>query len=91
MEQKKKKTSIIILLAISILLNLVFLAFAFVQKAAADSARIEAYENEIKYLETEQFAKEQQSLASQNAMFADEAQHQAEQARKACESKLNKK
>lgn len=51
--QLQKARTIAIVLALSTIASLVFLVFAFVQKAAADTAREIARTNEIRFREAE--------------------------------------
>ena len=65
----KKDKLLVFLLSASILLNLVLVVFAFVQKAAADTARAEAVRNEQLAKENEMRSLEMQR-ASQRALEA---------------------
>jgi hypothetical protein len=56
--QLQKSRIIAIVLAMATIVTLIFLVFAFVQKAAADTAREEAVKNERKAIENETLAKQ---------------------------------
>jgi hypothetical protein len=59
----KRKHILPIILAMSILLNIVLVAFAYIQKAAADDARVVAIESQVRALEMEQLAKRNEMMA----------------------------
>ena len=56
--QLQKARIIAVVLAMATIVSLIFLVFAFVQKAAADTARDEAVKNERKAIENETLAKQ---------------------------------
>jgi hypothetical protein len=59
--QLRKSRIIALILAVTTLVSLIFLVFAFVQKAAADTAREEAIRNEVRALENERLAAQYKS------------------------------
>lgn len=91
MTPETKRTSLVVLLALSGLLNVIFAAFAVVQKAAADESRIIAMENTVRSMELAREATKQQQLAAEHAHHAAQARIAAEQAHKECEMRSKKK
>jgi choline-glycine betaine transporter len=65
------KKILAILLALSLVLNVLFFVFALVQKAAADESRLHANESQLQ-------AKDQKALALANEKKAMQAQIEAE-------------
>jgi hypothetical protein len=65
MASQRKRNTLVILLAVSFLLNVIFLTFAYVQKLAADDARIVAATNEQKALNMEKLAHAERASAMQ--------------------------
>ena len=74
-----RKTITGIVLAISLLLNLVLFVFSFVQKAAADTAREAAVENERHCAEQSRLAKAQLDLCEGLRAQSDETRAECEQ------------
>jgi WD40 repeat protein len=82
LEQKRKlqrARATALTMASATVISLIFLVFAFVQKAAADEAKIKAETNELR-------AKEQEKLAKRNAELAQEQTKLAEQEKKNAET-----
>jgi regulatory protein YycI of two-component signal transduction system YycFG len=73
MTSGRKRSLFAILFAISFLLNLIFLAFAFVQKAAADNARIFAEQNHQRAIEVEKVARMERASAEQAQLAENQA------------------
>ncbi len=76
-----RKTVMGVLLGTSLLFNLVLFVFAFVQKAAADTARELAAENVYR-------CQEQSKLAKSQLDACEGLREQSEQAREDCERKV---
>jgi hypothetical protein len=74
-----RKTITGIIVALSILLNLVFLVFAVVQKAAADTARELAVESEKRCIEQSRLFKAQLDTCEGLRAQSDEAREECEQ------------
>jgi WD40 repeat protein len=84
LEQKRKLQRariVALILATATIVSLIFLVFAFVQKAAADVAREEAQKNEARALEQETIAKKQTEIAKKERAAADEQRKAAVTAR----------
>ena len=73
-----RKTITGIVLTISLLLNLIFFVFAFVQKAAADTARDEAAHQAKLYLEQSRLAKAELDQCEGLRAQSDEAREECE-------------
>lgn len=74
-----RRTIIGIILAISLLLNIVLFVFAYIQKIAADAQRKVAVESEAKYLEQSRQAKVQLDLCEGLRAQCDETRTECEQ------------
>jgi hypothetical protein len=70
MSSERKNNLRSIVLGVSLFLNVLFLGFAFVQKAAANSARLEASQNEQRAIRNEIEAQAQQRRAAEAQMMA---------------------
>lgn len=81
MTNERKRPLIVILLVLSLLFNLIFFAFAYVQKVAADNARILANQNQQRAIEMEK-------MAVMERVSAEQAHVAANQALKDCLSNL---
>jgi hypothetical protein len=73
MTPQKKRNSLVILLAVSFLLNVIFLTFAYVQKAIADDMRIVAWTNEQKALDMEKLGHAERASVMQARKAAEQA------------------
>jgi hypothetical protein len=65
MTSKRKRNTLVILLVVSFLLNLIFLTFAYVQKAIADDMRIVAWTIEQKVHDMEKLVHAERASAVQ--------------------------
>lgn len=74
-----RKTITSIIVAISILLNLVFIVFALVQKAAADTARELAVQSEMHCIEQSKLFKAQLDTCEGLRSQSDDAREECEQ------------
>jgi hypothetical protein len=74
-----RKTVTSIVVALSILLNLVFIIFAVVQKAAADSAREFAVQSEQRCMEQSRLFKAQLDTCEGLRAQSDDAREECEQ------------
>lgn len=74
-----RKTITIITVAILVLLNLVFIVFAVVQKAAADTARELAVQNELRCIEQSKLFKAQLDACEGLRAQSDDAREECEQ------------
>jgi regulatory protein YycI of two-component signal transduction system YycFG len=73
MTSGRKRSLFAILFAISLLFNLIFLAFAFVQKVAADNALILANQNLQRAIEMEEMARRERASAEHAHLTANQA------------------
>jgi hypothetical protein len=77
-----KRTALVVVLIVSILLNASLIVFSYIQKVSSDSNRILSQELQLKLVQAEKLAREQQKMAS-------ETMRMAEQERKRCEDQLS--